>query len=122
MCYDGLKNEDFILHCTVVLWSGDTPALAKLMCTCGHNAYQGCRYCNLCGIYQGHVYFPTQPPKKVKGTKYDPKNLPLRTHSEYLQSATKWTNTKNNREKKQLELQSGKFNLLSKLELFIYFD
>ena len=51
MCYDGLKNEDFILHCTIVLWSGDILALAKLMCTCEYNAYQNCQYCNLCGIY-----------------------------------------------------------------------
>ncbi|CAG8671817.1 10006_t:CDS:2 [Gigaspora rosea] len=28
-------------NCSVVSWSGDTPALAKLMCTTGYNSYQG---------------------------------------------------------------------------------
>jgi len=103
MCYDGLKDEEFMLHCTVVSWSGDTPALAKLMCTCGHNGYQEYHYCNLCRIYKGHIYFLTQPPKKMKGTKYDLNNLLLRMHSEYLQRATEWKNIENNTKRKQVE-------------------
>ncbi|GES76293.1 transposase domain-containing protein [Rhizophagus clarus] len=62
-CHDGYTNQDFILHCSVVSWSGDTPALAKLMCTTGHNSYQGCQYCDLRGIWENHVYFPIKPPK-----------------------------------------------------------
>ena len=115
MCYDGLKDEEFMLHCTVISWSGATPALAKLMCTSGHNAYQGCRYCNLRGMYQGHVYFLTQPPKRVKGTKYDPKDLPLRTHSEYPQWTIKWINAETLNERKQIESQSGKFESINKV-------
>jgi len=41
-CYDGAQQEDFILRCSVVSWSGDMPALSKLMCTTGHNSYEGC--------------------------------------------------------------------------------
>ncbi|CAG8560944.1 87_t:CDS:2 [Cetraspora pellucida] len=81
---NGSKNEDFILHCSVVSWLEETPALAKLMCTTGHNSYQGCRYCNICGIWENHVYFPTRPLKNKQGVVYDPSNLPKRTHQDYL--------------------------------------
>ncbi|CAG8704401.1 23008_t:CDS:2, partial [Gigaspora rosea] len=65
-CHDSYTNQDFILHCSVVSWSGNTPALAKLMCTTGHNSYQGCRYCNICGIWENHVYFPSRPLKNKR--------------------------------------------------------
>jgi len=71
--------------------SGDLPALAKVMCTTGHNSYKGCRFCSIRGMYcQGnrHVYFPLKPPAGMSGSQYDPKNLPLRTHEDYLHDAT----------------------------------
>ena len=71
--------------------SGDLLALAKVMCTTGHNSYKGCRFCSIRGMYcQGnrHVYFPLKPPAGMSGSQYDPKNLPLRTHEDYLHDAT----------------------------------
>ncbi|KAF0333002.1 transposase domain-containing protein [Gigaspora margarita] len=85
-CCDGLRNQEiFILHAFVVSWLGDTPALTKLMCTTGHNSYQGCRYCELQDTYFNHIYYPTTPPKKKNGTTYDPAKLPQKTHYKYLQ-------------------------------------
>ncbi|POG60886.1 hypothetical protein GLOIN_2v1466139, partial [Rhizophagus irregularis DAOM 181602=DAOM 197198] len=75
--------QSHILSC-----SGDIPALSKVMCLSGHNAYYGCRFCYLCGIYSStakHIYFPLQPPCGYDGTNYDPNNLPMRSHASYLQ-------------------------------------
>ncbi|CAG8848908.1 1737_t:CDS:1, partial [Gigaspora margarita] len=38
---NGYKDQDFILYCLVISWSENIPTLAKLMCTIGHNSYQG---------------------------------------------------------------------------------
>jgi hypothetical protein len=43
-----------------------------------------CRYCDLRGIYNNHIYYPTTPPVNNKTNKaYDPSNLPKRTHNDY---------------------------------------
>ena len=47
--YDASLKENFILRCHVVIWTGDMPAISKLMCMSGHNAYLGCRFCHLKG-------------------------------------------------------------------------
>lgn len=83
-CYDGSRKEDFILRCFVVFWSGDIPALSKLMCTTGHNSYKGCRYCNLHGVYYNYVYYPIIPPKNSKLTKYNTKNLPKKSYQLFI--------------------------------------
>lgn len=107
-CYDGNTNQDFILHCSIVSWSGDTPGLAKLMYTTGHNSYQGCRYCNIRGIWENHIYFPTKPPKnKRKSTYYNPKNLPKRTHQDYLIKIQKWKMAKSNKDRATIETSTG---------------
>ncbi|CAG8721411.1 22236_t:CDS:2 [Gigaspora margarita] len=57
-CCDGLRNQEiFILHAFVVSWSGNTPALTKLMCTTSHNLYQSCRYCELQELQLGSILF-----------------------------------------------------------------
>jgi len=42
-----------------------------------------CRYCDLRGIYNNHVYYPTTPPSNVINETYNPSNLPKRTHRDY---------------------------------------
>ncbi|GBC00575.1 hypothetical protein RclHR1_00390029 [Rhizophagus clarus] len=106
-CYDGFKEETFTLRCSVVSWSGDTPALAKLMYTIGHNSYKGCRYCEIHGVYHNHVYFPTTPPKKSKGIKYIPANLPKKTHITYLQKIRHLSTAQNSTQRKKLESETG---------------
>src|ERR1043166_10199765 len=106
-CYDGAQQEDFILRCSVVSWSGDIPALAKLMCTTGHNSYEGCRYCKLRGTYHGHVYFPTTPPKDNNTiNNYNSKNLPKKNHTSYLQNISILDSTTNNSQRKDLETET----------------
>ena len=81
-CYDGATKENFLLKITVLSWSGDTPGLSKLGCLTSHNSYMACRYCDLRGTYNNHVYFPTTLPDNASRS-YDPSNLPKRTHKDY---------------------------------------
>ena len=106
-CRDGYKNQDFILHCSVVSWLGDIPALAKLMCTTGHNSYQGYRYCNIHGVWENHVYFSTKPSKSKKSTTYDPNNLPKRTHQDYLSKIQKLKMVKSKKDREKIETATG---------------
>lgn len=64
-------------------WSGDTPGLSKLALLTGHNSYMACRYCDIRGIYNNHIYYPTTSPSKQINEIYDPLNLPKRTHKDY---------------------------------------
>jgi hypothetical protein len=43
-----------------------------------------CRYCDLRGIYNNHIYYPTTPPSGEVNRTYDPSNLPKRTHNDYM--------------------------------------
>ena len=66
----------------ILAWTGDIPALSKVLCLTGHNSYSGCRFCNLRGTLNKmnrHVYYPLQQ-------HIDPKQLPIRTHDEMLNS------------------------------------
>jgi len=63
-CYDAYTKCDFTLRAHIIAWTGDIPALTKIMNITGHNSYSGCRFCDIKGIYSQkhkHVYFP---PKK----------------------------------------------------------
>ena len=83
-CWDAYSGQQFTLHAYILSWSGDIPALTKLMCLMGHNSYMGCRFCYIRGRYaRHHVYFPLEPTTDSEGIYYDPGALPLRTHSSY---------------------------------------
>jgi len=102
-----------LLHAYVLSWSGDMPGLTKLMCLTGHNSYKGCRFCNICGIYINHVYFPTTPPIGKEECKiYDPKDLPLRTHSQFKNYINQLNQANTLKEKNELETEFGMYNIL----------
>ena len=63
--YDGLSKENFLLRGHMIMWTGDIPAITKIMCLTGHNSYMGCRFCYLRGVYcsnRRHVYYPCDDP------------------------------------------------------------
>ncbi|GBB96183.1 hypothetical protein RclHR1_00270029 [Rhizophagus clarus] len=73
LCYDGNKKENFTLCAHILAWTGDLPALSKVLCLTGHNSYSGCRFCNLqrtLNETNRHVYYPLQQV-------IDPKQLPI---------------------------------------------
>src|SRR6266540_444096 len=62
LCYDAFMQCEFTLHAYIIAWTGDIPALSKVMNITGYNSYSGCRFCDIRRIYSQtyrHVYFPT---------------------------------------------------------------
>ncbi|CAG8745202.1 14349_t:CDS:2, partial [Racocetra persica] len=62
-CVDSLIEKTFTLHTHILSWSGNIPALAKVMNTTGHTSYKACH---------------------VLGCQYNSKDLLLRTYKNYL--------------------------------------
>ena len=85
--YDASTKSVFTLRAHLCLVSGDLPAIAKVMGISGHNSYEYCRFCKVCGIHQGHIYCPLQSPFGWPDDfEFDPMNLPLRTDQGYRHS------------------------------------
>lgn len=88
--FDGLAKESFILHAYIILAFGDIPAVAKLMQMKGHNGRCPCRMCTITGI---RIPFQTKntalytPLWRPNGKSYNPLNLPLRTHAQFMSHA-----------------------------------
>ncbi|GET04046.1 transposase domain-containing protein [Rhizophagus clarus] len=77
---------------------GDIPAISKLMCMTGHNAYLGCRFCYLKGVYSEesrHVYFPCSMLRTSNITNFDLKELPKHTENNFLNDISKIINETN---------------------------
>src|SRR6266508_5594688 len=87
LCYDAFIQCEFTLHAYIIAWTGDIPALSKVMNITGHNSYSGCRFCDIQGIYSQkyrHVYFLTNLKEK-----YTKKNHSTRlTHINKIETAT----------------------------------
>jgi hypothetical protein len=69
MIFDGLKKENFLLRSYIILWTGDIPAMTKVMHLTGHNSYMGCRFCYIKGTYcqqSRHIYYPCNPSELIK--------------------------------------------------------
>jgi hypothetical protein len=72
------------LRAHILAWTGDIPALSKVMHLTGHNSYSGCRFCNIQGTLNrenNHIYYSLKQD-------IDPKRLPIRTHNEMLDKAS----------------------------------
>lgn len=98
------------------MWTGDIPAITKLMNLSGHNSYLGCRFCWLKGVYcykAKHVYYPCQMPKDIESSDYDPKNLPLRTEKDFFDQIKKIEiETQTIMKKKYIKESGKKFKIL----------
>ena len=79
----------------ILAWTGDLPALSKVVCLTGHNSYSGCRFCKIQGTLNegnNHIYYPLQQ-------NINPLQLPLRTHNEILNSTNQIKCLKGERKK-----------------------
>lgn len=86
MMYDGLLKENFLLRAHIIMWTGDIPAITKIMCLTGHNSYVACRFCYLRGVYcsnRRHIYYPCSMPIHFENPNVDPFNLNKRTKDNY---------------------------------------
>lgn len=87
------------LHAYIIIGAGDIPAMSMLMRIKGHNAYCPCRMCRILGVQipdsATKVYYipldrsrhPSVAADPTRPQRYDPLNLPLRSHSEFLRQA-----------------------------------
>lgn len=108
--YDALSKENFVLRCHVVMWTGDMPAISKLMCMTGHNAYFGCRFCYIKGVYSEksrHVYHPCSMPRNSDILDFNPEDLPNRTEHDFLNDASRIINEINKTRKKSIAKETG---------------
>ncbi|KZT34845.1 hypothetical protein SISSUDRAFT_991303 [Sistotremastrum suecicum HHB10207 ss-3] len=102
--YDAHDDCVFTLRAHAAYGMGDIPAVVKgFLCMKGPNAFCPCRDCFITGISmiaaddpgrtedrRGNqtLYIPTQqPPQYPNALKFDPRNLPLRTHEQFIRQA-----------------------------------
>ena len=45
--YDAFMQCEFTFHAYIIAWTGDIPALSKVMNITGHNSYSGYRFCDI---------------------------------------------------------------------------
>lgn len=97
--FDLYSDEIFVLRAYLILVFGDIPAVSMVMRMKGHNGLVPCRMCKITALRTpnsrspGH-YVPLHraqhPAVKTNDTVthvYDPANLPLRTHADFLDTA-----------------------------------
>ena len=68
------------------------PAIAKLMCISGHNAYLSCRFCYLKGIYSDksrYVYFLCFMPRSSGISDFNPKDLSICNEHNFFSDVNK---------------------------------
>jgi hypothetical protein len=102
--YDGLLKENFLLRGHIIMWTGDIPAITKIMCLSGHNSYSACRFCYLQGVYclsRRHIYYPCNMPMHYENPNIDPSNLNKRTKESYERDVLLIENKHNERQIKE---------------------
>ena len=93
--FDANTGILFCLRAFLIVAFGDIPAMSLLLKMKGHNAIASCRSCNIRGlrIPEGDAtvyYVPLDRslhPDAGRIRSYDPKELPMRTHEEFMQNA-----------------------------------
>ena len=97
------------------MWTGDMPAISKLMCMSGHNAYRGCRFCHLKGVYSEksrHVYFPCSMPKSSDILDFNPEDLPIHSEHDFFSDVDKIMNETNKTRRKSCVRETGIINFI----------
>jgi hypothetical protein len=91
--YNTAANHPIVLHAYLLACFGDMPAVAKLMCMKGHNGKRRCRACSIVAVHSesSNTYYTPLLRSFVHSThdppRYDPLDLPLRTHADFLKQA-----------------------------------
>jgi hypothetical protein len=94
--FDVERNELFALHAYLIVTFGDIPAISMIMRMKGHNAIFPCRMCLIKGVrvpdtrntsHYVPLYRANHPDVEEEVPVYDPADLPLRTHKQFLDQA-----------------------------------
>lgn len=108
--FDAISQALFLLHAYLILAFGDIPAMALIMCMKGQNGFSPCRTCNIKGVSISRTYYvPLQRDRipEANPPRYDPSDLPLRTHEEFLTQAEGVDMASTNSAREQLAKQYG---------------
>jgi hypothetical protein len=111
--------DPFLLRAYLTLVFGDIPAISMVMRIKGHNGYSPCRMCKITGLRPPGSTAPVHyvpldrsrhpkvraDPSAVK--KFDPLNLPLRSHNEFIAQAHEVQFARNEARHKELATQYG---------------
>ncbi len=111
------------------MWTGDMPAVAKLMCMSGHNSYLGCRFCYLKGVYSEtsrHVYYSCSMPRSSDISDFNSEDLPNRTEHDFFNDIGRIINETNNATRNLYIKETGMINfiwlyLLSCISSYLYY-
>src|SRR2546423_7401655 len=108
--YDAYRHENFLLRNHLVLVTGDSPAIAKILHLTGHNGYSPCRFCIIKGTpfqkkykvkdverLKTTYYYLFTPPTDIPPSYrisdvhdvYDPLHLPCCTNTGFINDTTK---------------------------------
>lgn len=88
--WNALQEEPFDMRAFFIRAFGDMMAMYKSMGMAGPSAIVHCRRCSIRGILAAGktvYYCPLHAPGNQAG--YDPENLPIRTHQEFIDTAAK---------------------------------
>lgn len=117
--FHSVEKRAFRLHAYLLVCFGDMPAVSKLMCMTGHNGKVPCRACMIRGtriIKRGRAdptqrknYHPLRRPFARSGEPrvYNPLDLPLRTHDQFVLQASMVQDARNDTEEARLATQYG---------------
>jgi len=117
--YDVLHTAFFLLRAYLIICSGDIPAVSMLMHMKGHNGVSPCRMCEILGLRVPDTratthYVPlnrsSHPAVHADNTaivKYNPRDLPLRTHGALIEQARRVQSATTNVELDRLAKRYG---------------
>jgi hypothetical protein len=117
--FDVAQSELFALRAYLILVFGDIPAMSMVMCIKGHNGFCPCRMCHIKGLRIPNScatthYVPLDQSRhpdvqhnNAAIQKYDPSQLPLRTHADYIEQGRQVQFASNDTEFKKLSKQFG---------------
>ena len=83
------SREFFKLRAYLLLAFGDIPAISKLMSMKGHNGCSPCRSCEIKGMTKPGEGVHYVPLRRTDNSSYDPRDLPYRSHQEFIKQASK---------------------------------
>jgi hypothetical protein len=117
VAFDSLSDSLFTMHAYLIRVFGDIPAISMIMRMKGHNGTCPCRMCNITGVHapgtktlyvplDRHCLYPDDAPADLV-TQYNPANLPLRDHNEFMTQAREVQAAATNAIEKRLSQKYG---------------
>ena len=110
--YDVVEKEVFVLRAYLLTIFGDIPAVSMLLRMKGHNACSPCRLCMIRGVRIPNSsttthYVPLCRRNLQGQTDYDPANLPLRKHEQFMAQANEVQSAETNAKSERLATEYG---------------